>query len=62
MSLLAQILNPKNMAPAQKRVIANFTPKYSQVKLKELDVWIRGRSRYCIWKHWNRPKEANEHL
>ena len=23
-----------------------------QVKLKDLDVWIRCRLRYCIWKHW----------
>ena len=24
-------------------------------KLKELDVWIRNRLRYCIWKQWKRP-------
>ena len=24
-------------------------------KLKELDVWIRTRLRYCIWKQWKRP-------
>lgn len=25
-------------------------------KLKDLDAWIRCRLRYCIWKHWKRPK------
>ena len=25
-------------------------------KLRDLDVWIRCRLRYCIWKAWKRPK------
>jgi len=25
-------------------------------KFKDLDVWIRCRLRYCIWKQWKRPK------
>jgi group II intron reverse transcriptase/maturase len=28
-----------------------------QNKLKELDVWIRCRLRYCIWKHWKKPNK-----
>jgi len=28
-----------------------------QNKLKELDVWIRNRLRYCIWKHWKKPNK-----
>lgn len=28
-----------------------------QTKLKELDVWIRCRLRYCIWKHWKKPNK-----
>jgi RNA-directed DNA polymerase len=26
-------------------------------KLKELDVWIRCRLRYCIWKQWKKPNK-----
>ncbi len=26
-----------------------------QEKLKDVDVWIRRRLRYCIWKHWKKP-------
>ncbi len=26
-------------------------------KLKELDAWVRGRLRYCIWKHWKKPNK-----
>lgn len=26
-------------------------------KLHELDVWIRSRLRYCIWKHWKKPNK-----
>ena len=26
-------------------------------KLTELDVWIRNRLRYCIWKHWKKPNK-----
>ena len=28
-----------------------------QNKLRELDVWIRCRLRYCIWKHWKKPNK-----
>lgn len=28
-----------------------------QNKLKGLDVWIRCRLRYCIWKHWKKPNK-----
>jgi group II intron reverse transcriptase/maturase len=26
-------------------------------KLTDLDVWIRNRLRYCIWKHWKKPNK-----
>jgi len=26
-------------------------------KLMDLDVWIRNRLRYCIWKHWKKPNK-----
>ncbi|MCF8360979.1 MAG: hypothetical protein K9H26_19680 [Prolixibacteraceae bacterium] len=28
-----------------------------QIKLKDLDVWIRCRLRDCIWKHWKKPNK-----
>jgi hypothetical protein len=30
-----------------------------QNKLKGLDVWIRCRLRYCIWKHWRAERKEN---
>ena len=33
-----------------------FRYAFMHVKFKELDVWIRKRLRYCIWKQWKRPK------
>ena len=32
-----------------------FKDAAMQVKLKELDSWVRSRLRYCIWKHWKKP-------
>ena len=26
-------------------------------KLMDVDVWIRNRLRYCIWKHWKKPNK-----
>jgi RNA-directed DNA polymerase len=36
--------------------IGYFRYAFMQVKLEELDIWIRKRLRYCIWKQWKRPK------
>jgi group II intron reverse transcriptase/maturase len=36
--------------------IGYFRYAFMQVKLEELDIWIRKRLRYCIWKHWKKPK------
>ncbi len=33
-----------------------------QVKLKELDRWLRNRLRYCIWHHWNKPERKRKNL
>ena len=35
--------------------IGYFRYAHMQLKLQELDIWIRQRLRYCIWKHWKRP-------
>jgi len=33
-----------------------------QVKLQELDGWIRNRLRYCIWHHWKKPERKRKNL
>ena len=33
-----------------------------QVKLKELDGWLRNRLRYCIWHHWKKPEKKRRSL
>lgn len=37
--------------------IGYFRYAFMQGKLKDLDVWIRRRLRYCIWKHWKKPNK-----
>ena len=37
--------------------IGYFRYAHMQEKLKDLDVWIRRRLRYCIWKHWKKPNK-----
>jgi group II intron reverse transcriptase/maturase len=32
-----------------------FKDAAMQEKLIKLDVWVRSRIRYCIWKHWKKP-------
>ena len=32
-----------------------------QVKLSELDGWLRNRRQYCIWTDWNQAKRAHEY-
>ena len=33
-----------------------------QVKLKDLDGWLRNRLRYCIWHHWKKPERKRKNL
>ena len=33
-----------------------------QVKLKELDGWLRNRLRYCVWHHWKKPERKRKNL
>ena len=37
--------------------IGYFRYASMQIKLQELDVWIRNRLRYCIWKDWKKPNK-----
>jgi len=34
-----------------------FKYAHMQVKLYDLDWWIRNRLRYCIWHHWKKPNK-----
>jgi group II intron reverse transcriptase/maturase len=33
-----------------------------QVKLKDLDSWVRNRLRYCIWHDWKKPERKRKNL
>ena len=37
--------------------IGYYRYAHMQEKLKAVDVWIRRRLRYCIWKHWKKPNK-----
>ena len=37
--------------------IGYYRYAHMQGKLMDLDVWIRNRLRYCIWKHWKKPNK-----
>jgi hypothetical protein len=38
--------------------IGYFRYAHMHLKLQELDIWIRRRLRYCIWKHWKKPNKC----
>mgnify|MGYP002399531727 CR=1 FL=1 len=46
----------------QRGWINNFRLANIQVKLKELDGWLRNRLRYCIWHHWKRRERKRINL
>ena len=33
-----------------------------QIKLADLDGWLRNRLRYCIWHHWKKPERKRKNL
>ncbi len=33
-----------------------------QVKLTDIDGWLRNRLRYCIWHHWKKPERKRKNL
>jgi len=47
----------KELNSYMKGWIGYFRYANMQGKLKELDVWIRSRLRYCIWKQWKKPNK-----
>lgn len=47
----------KELNSYMKGWLGYFRYANMQGKLQELDVWIRSRLRYCIWKHWKKPNK-----
>ncbi|MFV0266632.1 MAG: group II intron maturase-specific domain-containing protein [Draconibacterium sp.] len=33
-----------------------------QIKLADLDGWLRNRLLYCIWHHWKKPERKRKNL
>lgn len=46
----------------QRGWVNNFRMASIQVKLNELDGWVRNRLRYCIWHHWKKPERKRKNL
>lgn len=46
----------------QKGWLNYFRLASIQVKLKELDGWVRNRLRYCIWHCWKKPDRKRKNL
>ena len=42
--------------------VNNFRMASIQVKLKDLDGWVRNRLRYCIWHHWKKLERKRKNL
>lgn len=46
----------------QRGWINNFRLANIQVKLSELDGWLRNRLRYCVWHHWKKRERKRKNL
>ena len=46
----------------QRGWVNNFRMASIQIKLNELDGWLRNRLRYCIWHHWKKPERKRKNL
>lgn len=46
----------------QRGWINAFRMTSIQIKLAELDGWLRNRLRYCIWHHWKKPEKKRRSL
>lgn len=42
--------------------VSNYRLASIQVKLKQLDEWLRNRLRYCIWHDWKKPERKRKNL
>lgn len=46
----------------QRGWVNNFRMASIQIKLKDLDGWVRNRLRYCIWHHWKKLERKRKNL
>ena len=46
----------------QRGWVNNFRMASIQIKLNELDGWLRNRLRYCIWHHWKKSERRRKNL
>jgi len=46
----------------QRGWINAFRMASIQIKLADLDGWLRNRLRYCIWHHWKKPERKRKNL
>jgi len=52
----------KKLKEIQQGWLNYFRLASIQVKLKELDSWLRNRIRYCIWHDWKKPERKRKNL
>ena len=46
----------------QRGWVNAFRMASMQIKLQDLDGWVRNRLRYCIWHHWKKPEKKRRSL
>ena len=52
----------EKLGEVQRGWINAFRMASIQIKLAELDGWLRNRLRYCIWHHWKKPEKKRRSL
>lgn len=52
----------RKLNEVQRGWVNYFRMASIQIKLKELDGWVRNRLRYCIWHHWKKPEKKRRSL
>ena len=52
----------QRLKEVQRGWLGYFRMASIQVKLRDLDGWVRNRLRYCIWKNWKKPERKRKNL
>lgn len=52
----------EKLGEVQRGWINAFRMASIQIKLADLDGWLRNRLRYCIWHHWKKPERKRKNL
>ena len=52
----------QRLKEVQRGWLGYFRMASIQVKLRDLDSWVRNRLRYCIWKSWKKPERKRKNL